>query len=338
MPTGTIQKAAEAKVAERDLAAAHDLTLREAVRASESAFKMALPEHIKVDRFIRAAFTAINVVPKLGECTQQSVLAGLMQAAQLGLEVSDVRGQCFLIPRKDNRAGGVMKATFQLGYRGMIDLAARSGITVDAEEIHEFDEYDFALGTKRFLHHKPRIIGHRGPVLAYYATATFSDERTPAFTIMSTVEVEDHRDKFASSRDFNSKAITGPWVDHFDAMARKTVIRALLNYLPVSVELRDAMHQDVVEATATEVATIDYGASFHVPELPDGVDSATGEVADPTAVTETTEAVECDGTASCPAPTHIEGCFAVTDLPAEDPPADPGELPLDATPAKGTTK
>lgn len=318
--SGAVQKAAEAKAAERADAAATDLTLREAVRASESAFKMALPEHIKVERFIRAAFTAINIVPKLGECTQQSVLAGLMQAAQLGLEVSDVRGQCFLIPRKDNRAGGVMKASFQLGYRGMIDLAARSGITVDAEELHANDQFDFSLGTNRFLHHRPTL-DERGRVLAYYATATFADGRTPAFTIMSVHEIEEHRDKFASSRDYKTKEITGPWVDHFDAMARKTVIRALLNYLPVSVELRDAIREEAIEATSTEVSTVDYSANFQVPQLPDAVDGTTGEI-DPTTVTETTgndePPVECTGAANCPASDHLDGCFAVTELVDND--------------------
>jgi recombination protein RecT len=274
---------------------------------------MALPSHVKVDRFMRAAFTAINVVPKLGECTQQSVLAGLMQAAQLGLEVSDVRGQCFLIPRNDNSAGGVMKASFQLGYRGMIDLAARSGITVDAEELHDADDFDYSLGTSRFLRHKPTL-GPRGPVLAYYATATFADKRTPAFTIMSLYEVMEHRDKFASTR--KKGEITGPWVDHFDAMARKTVIRALLNYLPVAVELRDAIHADAIEADSTEMPTpVDYGARFQVPELPENVDGETGEI-DPMTVTETTgtDVVECTGAADCPATAHIEGCFAVTEL------------------------
>ena len=57
------------------------------------------PGYVKPDRFIRAALTAINVVPDLAKCTSTSVIAGLMQAAQLGLEVADVRGQCYLIPR-----------------------------------------------------------------------------------------------------------------------------------------------------------------------------------------------------------------------------------------------
>lgn len=319
--TGTVQRAAEAKTAERDVAQTQALTLRDAVRSAAPGFEMALPSHVKVDRFMRAAFTAINVVPKLGECTQQSVLAGLMQAAQLGLEVSDVRGQCFLIPRKDNRAGGVMKASFQLGYRGMIDLAARSGITVDAEELHTNDDFDFSLGTNRFLRHKPTLAA-RGPVLAYYATATFADARTPAFTIMSMLEVEEHRDKFASTKTSKGD-ISGPWVDHFDAMARKTVIRALLNYLPVSIELRDAIHAEAIDAESREApVAVDYGAKFQVPELPENVDATTGEI-DPMTVTETTgtdaepaaDIVECTGAADCPATTHIDGCFAVTDLP-----------------------
>lgn len=285
--TGTIQRAAEAKAAERDVAQTQALTLRQAVTAAGSGFEMALPSHVKVDRFLRSAFTALNVVPRLSECTQQSVLAALMQAAQLGLEVADVRGQAYLIPGWDGR-DQCMKATFQLGYRGMIDLAARSGITVDAEEIHVNDEYDFSLGTRRFLHHKPTL-GPRGSVLGYYATATFADDRTPAFTVMSVHEVEDHRDKFASRRNDKGE-ITGPWVEHFDAMARKTVIRALLNYLPVAVELRDAIHADAIDVNSTDAPQpITHRPGRRHPELPDGVDGATGEIADPMTVIETTE-------------------------------------------------
>jgi recombination protein RecT len=277
MATGTVQKAAEAAAAERDVAKTAVLTMRDAIRASAEGFRMALPKHITLERFQRAAFTALNVVPKLADCTQQSVLAGLMQAAQLGLEVSDVRGQCYLIPR-ENRRKGVMEATFQTGFRGDIDLAARSGITVDAEEIRENDEYDFALGTARFLHHKPNIKAPRGKAIAYYATASFDGDRKPTFAIMSVAEIEEHRDKFASSRDYKTKEIIGPWVEHFDAMARKTVIKALLNYLPVSVELRDVMRAEAIDTVSTDIGTIDYGTSFHVvPDVAEMAIEAAGE-------------------------------------------------------------
>lgn len=249
-------------------------TLRDAIKRSEGQFALALPRHVTPDRFVRSALTALNTVPKLQECTQTSILAGLMQAAQLGLEVADVRGQAYLIPRK---VKGVMQASFQLGFRGMIDLAARAGITVDVDVIREGDAYDYQRGTDPKLYHKPTL-GQRGPAIAYYAVANFADGRRASFVIMGRSEVEEHRDKFASSRDYNTKEITGPWVDHFDAMALKTVVRKLLNYLPTSAELRQQII-DVESRDTSDVGVIDYG-----PIVPDGVDAATGEItADPTA-------------------------------------------------------
>jgi recombination protein RecT len=230
-------------VANREEASAAGATLRDAIKRSEEQFANALPQHVDPKRFLRAALTALGTVPRLAECTQISVLAGLMQAAQLGLEISDVRGQAYLIPRN---VRNVMTATFQLGYRGMIDLAARGGITVDVDEICENDAYDFQRGTSPRLYHKPTL-GPRGAAIAYYAVAHFSDGRPATFAIIGRGEAEEHRDKFASSRDYNSKEVSGPWVDHFDAMARKTVIRQLLNYLPTTVELRQAA---AIEATA----------------------------------------------------------------------------------------
>lgn len=272
---GAVQKATEHVEQQRS----HVGTMREAIQKAEPGFAMALPKHVTPDRFIRAAFTALNTVPKLAECTQTSVLAGLMQAAQLGLEVSDVRGQAYLIPRK---VKGTMQATFQLGFRGMIDLAARAGITVDVDEICVNDAYDYQRGTKPHLYHKPTL-DDRGEAIAYYAVATFADGRPPAFVIMGRSEVEKHRDKFASSRDYNTKDVTGPWVEHFDAMARKTVIRQLLNYLPATVELRQAA---AIEAEASEGMTPTM-ATYVPPvaaQLPEGVDGDTGEIIDPTDV------------------------------------------------------
>jgi recombination protein RecT len=192
----------------------------------------------------------------------------------LGLEVADVRGQCYLIPRKDSRAG-VMKASFQLGYRGMIDLAARSGITVSCEDVCEGDHLDYSLGSHRHLVHRPNL-NDRGDAYAYYAVATFADRREPEFKIMGRDEIERHRDRFAATQVKDS-----PWTEHFDAMARKTVIRALLNYLPVSVELRDAVHADAINTTATEGRPVDYGVGF---ELPADVDAVTGEIDAMTAI------------------------------------------------------
>lgn len=261
-------------VAQREEEIAVGTTLRDAIKRSEQQFALALPSHVDSGRFLRAALTALGTVKDLQQCTQVSVLAGLMQAAQLGLEVSDVRGQCYLIPRKDNRDGGVHKATFQLGYRGMIDLAARGGITVDVDEICENDAYDYQRGTQPKLYHKPTL-DKRGAAIAYYAVAHFADERPPSFVIIGKTEAEEHRDKFRSSPK-------GPWDEHFDAMARKTVIRMLLNYLPATVELRQAA---AIETTGTDdPVTISYlpPVKVELSSVPDGVDGGTGEIIDTT--------------------------------------------------------
>ena len=278
---GAVTKA-RAEVAE---ARTEQMTLREAIKRSEHQFALALPKHVGPDRFIRSALTAINTVPGLAECTQTSVLAGLMQAAQLGLEVADVRGQAYLIPRK---VKGTPQASFQLGYRGMIDLAARAGITVDVDMICEGDAYDYERGTSPRLYHKPTL-GERGAPIAYYAVGTFSDGRPSSFVIMGRNEVEKHRDQFRSQQR------GGPWDDHFDAMARKTVIRKLLNYLPTSAELR----QQVIDVEANEPP--DIGSIDHVPiVVPNGVDADTGEIsADPTtAIDATSSDADADGDGS----------------------------------------
>jgi recombination protein RecT len=271
---GAITKASEQAVEQRIQVG----TLREAIKRSEGQFALALPRHVSPDRFVRSALTAINTVPKLANCTQTSILAGLMQAAQLGLEVADVRGQAYLIPRKNK---GVMQASFQLGFRGMIDLAARAGITVDVDVICENDTYDYQRGTDPKLYHKPTL-GNRGPAVAYYAVANFADGRRASFVIMGRNEVEQHRDKFASTRDYNTKEITGPWVDHFDAMATKTVVRKLLNYLPTSAELRQQII-DVESNDSSDIGMIDYGPIV----APDNVDTDTGEI-DPLTAIDTT--------------------------------------------------
>lgn len=216
-------------------------SVRELVHDCEQQFARALPQHVTIDRFMRAAFTALQTVKHLPECEPKSVLAGLMQAAQLGLEVSDVRGQAFLIPRWDGR-DKVYRATFQLGYRGMIDLAARAGITVDVDTIHEHDQFDFQRGDEPRLYHKPTL-DEPGEPVAYYAVAHFADGRRPQFVIRSRRQIELHRDRFASTRD-NAGKVFGPWVDHFDGMAVKTVIRMLLDKLPTSAELRHAVVED----------------------------------------------------------------------------------------------
>lgn len=187
-----------------------------------------LPKHVTAERMSRIALNVIRSNPKLLECNVPSLMGGVMEAAKLGLEPG-LLGQCYLIPFKNNKTQQ-MEAQFIVGYRGLIDLVRRSGqmSTIEAREVCENDEFAFEYGLEDKLIHKPKL-NDRGNVIAYYAKARMKDGGY-SFLVMSVEEMNKHRDKYAKAKNF------GPWKDEFDAMAKKTVLRQLIKYLPISIE------------------------------------------------------------------------------------------------------
>lgn len=192
------------------------------------ALSQVLPKHIDAERMQRIALNVIRTNPTLLQCNINSLMGGVLEAAKLGLEPG-MMGQCYLIPFKNNKTGQ-HEAQFIIGYRGLIDLVRRSGqvSTIEAREVHENDDFEFEYGIEDKLKHKPKLNG-RGPVIAYYAVAKMKDGGY-SFLVMSKEDIEKFRDKHAKSKNF------GPWKDEFDAMAKKTVLRQLIKYLPISVE------------------------------------------------------------------------------------------------------
>lgn len=249
MSGGLAEKLEDRDTQQRAGVAVQGKTARDLVLEMEPQFRRALPAHVDAGRFTRLALTALRSVPRLAECSGESILAGLMQAAHLGLEIDAVRGQAYLVPRWNNKTKR-MEATFQLGYKGLIDLAGRGDITVRARDVRENDLFEHEDGLDLKLRHVPELKRDRGDAWAYFAVATFPNGAREAL-VMSRSEIERHRDRFASTKN-KQGVIVGPWVEHFDAMARKTVIRGLLNQMPLPVE--------VVEALSMEDVPIDVGA------------------------------------------------------------------------------
>ena len=99
------------------------MAITDMIKVLEPEIKRALPSVITPERFTRMALSAINNTPKLAECTQMSFLAALMNAAQLGLEPNTPLGQAYLIPYQNK---GTLECQFQLGYKGLINLAYRN--------------------------------------------------------------------------------------------------------------------------------------------------------------------------------------------------------------------
>jgi recombination protein RecT len=194
-----------------------------------------LPKHLTPERMTRIALTELRKTPKLQECDPMSFLASIMQAAQLGLEPG-VLGSCYLIPMYNSKTGK-SECTFMPGYRGFLDLARRSGqiTSLVARAVYENDAFDYEFGLVEKLTHKPAL-DDRGILVAVYAVATFKDGGHQ-FDVMSKREVDMIRNQ-SKSKDY------GPWVTHYEEMAKKTVLRKLFKWLPCSVEMQKAVSLD----------------------------------------------------------------------------------------------
>ena len=198
----------------------------------------ALPKHVTVDRIARIALTAYNSNPKLRECDQTSLLAAIMISSQLGVEVNTPLGQAYIIPYKNKER---MEAQFQLGYKGLLDLAYRSGEyqVIYAMEVYENDEFDFSYGLDMTLTHKPASISKGEPIL-YYAVYKTKNGGCD-FRVWSRDKVIKHAQSYSQAY---KAGYSSPWKSDFDAMAKKTVLKDLLKYAPMSIELQRSISND----------------------------------------------------------------------------------------------
>lgn len=227
------------------------------VEASKGAIASRLPKHLTADRIIKVALTAVNKNPDLLKCTRESLILSIMQAAELGLEPGGALGEGYLIPynnrvKTDGGDTWVKQCQFIPGYRGLIALARRSGqiVSIEAHVVHEKDSFDCTLGLEPKLEHTPAWEdADPGPLKFVYAVAKLKDGGVQ-FDVMSRAAIEGIRQR-SKSKD------SGPWKTDYEEMARKTVIRRLFKYLPVSVELAQALelqaNSESGEFTATTI-------------------------------------------------------------------------------------
>jgi len=205
-------------------------------------------KHMNPERMMRVVANAIRTTPKLEEAEPMSFLGALMQCAALGLEPNTVLGHAYLIPFKNNRKG-LTEVQVIIGYKGLIDLARRSGhITSISANVHYDDDelWDYEEGTEAKLRHRPGP--QEGKKLHAYAIAKFKDGGH-AYVVLPwavVIKTRNGSQNWQSAVKFNSTA-SNPWATHEAAMAKKTAIRALAKYLPLSVEFSDAQtidHED----------------------------------------------------------------------------------------------
>ncbi len=183
-----------------------------------------IPDHKNADTFIRLALAAVARTPKLLECTPASILRCLLVAGRLGLEPDGILGSAYMVPYGK-------EAVLIPGYRGLVDLARRSGSVekIEARAVYEHDAFELEFGIAPVLKHVPFSGPERGPLKAVYAVAYLVGGGTQA-DCMWKHEVDKIRDRSPAGR-------SGPWQTDYEEMAKKTVVRRLCKMLPLSVEL-----------------------------------------------------------------------------------------------------
>lgn len=222
-----------------------------------------LPKSLNPERLLKVAQIAATTTPALLECEIPSLIGAIGQCAQMGLEPNTVLGHAYLVPFNTKRkVNGVEKwvksVQVIIGYKGLIDLARRSGqiVSIAAHEVCEKDTFNLVYGLEEKLEHKPSL-GERGDVIGFYAVAKLVGGGY-AFEFMSKRQVDAIKD--ASQ----SKGKYGPWKDNFVEMGRKTVIRRLAKYLPLSIEFQTAAALDGMAEAGKDQHTEAFDGDFMV--------------------------------------------------------------------------
>jgi recombination protein RecT len=205
-------------------------TLEALFYSRKAQIEAVIPKHLTADRLLKVALTMILKTPTLSRCSQESLLSSLITFAELGLEPGPM-GLVYIVPFGD-------VATPIIGFKGLIELARRSGqlSSIEARAVHAMDRFDFRYGLEPKLEHVPSKAADPGPIEFVYCIARFKDGSYHV-EVMSAAEVDKIR---RGSRSGNSPA----WKDHYEEMAKKTVVRRAAKYLPLSLEMARALEVD----------------------------------------------------------------------------------------------
>jgi recombination protein RecT len=253
--------------------------LKGLLETMKGSIAQALPKHVTPERLIKTLLVAANRNPALLECTQASILETINRSAELGLDLSGTLGEAYPVPFNnkikvpDGRGGTTDKWVKQcqliIGYRGFEKLAWQSGevAMIDAEVVYENDLFKFKKGFDPVLEWEPCRTGDRGQAVGAYACIITKNGGKMA-RFMPKADIERIR-QAAQSKD------SPAWRNHWDEMARKTVLRRVMKDAPLSTEkLVAAMEQDdrdhelanVLEASTQNLASLPAGRSSFRPE------------------------------------------------------------------------
>ena len=196
-------------------------------------------------RFISAIVSAVNTNPQLQECTNQSILSGALLGESLKLSPSPQLGQYYLVPFNDKERGKV--AQFQLGYKGYIQLAIRSGqykklnvLAIKEGELVKFDALTEEIEVRLIEDEEQR---ENAPTIGYYAMFEYVNGFRKAI-YWSKAKMEAHASRYSAG--YRAKKGYTFWEKDFDGMAYKTMLRQLISKWGImSIDMQTAYASDM---------------------------------------------------------------------------------------------
>lgn len=198
----------------------------------------------KSQQFTASVLALVSQDELLAEAVPKTLLTSALTAAALDLPINKNLGFAHIIGYKNNRKGGIVEAQFQMGWKGFLQLAQRSGHykTINTSDVREGEvsNRDRLSGEITFEWIEDDAERASKPVVGYvaYFRLTTGFEKT---LFMSKEEIQDHAKQYSQA----FKSNYGPWKDNFDAMALKTVLKMLISkYGPMSTELEKAVTSD----------------------------------------------------------------------------------------------
>ncbi len=202
----------------------------------------ALPKHLNPDRMCRLALTAFSQSRQLQECDPKTIFAAVVLSSQMGLEIG-VGGQAYIVPYKKT-------ATFVPGWQGIVDLVSRTGrATVWTGAVFEGDDFDYALGDRPYVKHRPGGEDDPKKLTHVYAVGRVNGSDWPVIEVWPIRRIEKH---FKRNNKVGEKHYAhGNW----EMYARKIPLLQVCKYMPKSVELTAAL-------TAEHAAETGRGMTF----------------------------------------------------------------------------
>lgn len=211
------------------------MVIKELLEKSKEQIAEALPKHLTPERIIRVAVTALRTNKELYDVEPYSFVSAIIQASQLGLEPDGFLGYAYLVPFKAK--SGRKFVNLIIGYRGLIELARRSGniTNIYAQIVYENEKFKVEYGLKPTLKHTPLPPSKRGDeIVGVYAVAQTKDGES-IFQFLWKDEIDEIR---KTSKAGNSEF--SPWTTFPEEMIKKTGIRRLAKYLPLTPEFTKA--------------------------------------------------------------------------------------------------